>query len=202
MHVSGAQSPVRWGIVGLGWVAADFVAPAMVKSAGSRLAACLGSSLDKGHVFAERFGVERVHADLEALMHDPGVDAVYIALPNALHYEAVLAAARGKKHVLCEKPFAMSVAHARDMVTACRDAGVILRIAHQIRLDAAIGRAREIVSSGRLGRLIAFSLERASGLGARTSWRQDFSQSGVIFDVGVHLLDLAQWVSGQHFAEV
>jgi predicted dehydrogenase len=202
MHVSSAQAPVRWGIVGLGWVAADFVAPAIVKSAGSRLAACLGSSLDKGRVFAARFGVERVHGDLEALMHDPGIDAVYIALPNALHHTAVLAAARGRKHVLCEKPFALSVAHAREMAAACRDAGVILRIAHQLRLDAAVGRVREIVRSGRLGRLAALSLERASGLGPRTSWRQDFSQSGVIFDVGVHLLDLIPWVSGQRFVDV
>jgi len=200
--VNGAQSPVRWGIVGLGWVAADFIVPAMVKSAGSRLAACIGSSLDKGRAFAERFGVERVHGDLEALMHDPGVDAVYIALPNALHHAAVLAAARGKKHVLCEKPFALSVAHAQEMVAACRDAGVILRIGHQLRLDAAVVRAREIVRSGRLGRLAACSIERSSGLGARTPWRQDFTQSGVIFDVGVHLLDLIQWVSGQRFVEV
>ncbi len=200
--MSGAQAPVRWGIVGLGWAATDFVAPAMVKSPASRLAACLGSSLDKGHVFAECFGVERVHGDLEALMHDPGVDAVYIALPNALHHAAVLAAARGKKHVLCEKPFALSLAHAREMVEACCDAGVVLRIAHQLRLDVALGRVRDIVRSGRLGRLAAISLERSSGLGARTSWRRDSAQSGVIFDVGVHLLDLIPWVSGQRFAEV
>ena len=200
--MSGAHSPVRWGIVGLGWVAADFIAPAMVKSAGSRLAACLGSSLDKGRAFAERFGVERVHGDLAALMHDTGVDAVYIALPNALHHAAVLAAAGGKKHVLCEKPFALSVAHAQEMVAACRNAGVILRIAHQLRLDAAVVRTREIVHSRRLGRLTAMTIERASGLGARTSWRQDFAQSGVIFDVGVHLLDLVQWVSGRRFVEV
>lgn len=200
--MSDRSAPVRWGIVGLGWVTTDFIAPAMVKSAGSRLVACLGSSRDKGQAFAERFGVARVYSDMEALMHDPDVDAVYIALPNALHHAAVLAAARGNKHVLCEKPFAMSVAQARDMVTACDNAGIILRIAHQIRLDAALGRARAIVQSGRLGRLAAISLERASGLGARTSWRQDFAQSGVIFDVGVHLLDLIAWISGQHFAEV
>jgi 1,5-anhydro-D-fructose reductase (1,5-anhydro-D-mannitol-forming) len=200
--VNGAQSPVRWGIVGLGWVAADFIVPAMVKSANSRLAACLGSSLDKGRAFAERFGVERVHDDLETLMHDPGIDAVYIALPNALHHAAVLAAAHGKKHVLCEKPFALSVAQAQEMVAACRDAGVILCVGHQLRLDRAVGRAREIVRSGQLGRLVALSIERASGLGARTSWRQDYTQSGVIFDVGVHLLDLVQWVSGQRFVEV
>lgn len=197
-----AQAPVRWGIVGLGWVAADFVVPAMVQSPGSRLVACLGSSLDKGRAFAERFGVERVHGELEALMHDPGIEAVYIALPNALHHEGVLAAARGKKHVLCEKPFAMQVEQAHAMTQACHEAGVILRIAHQIRLDAAVGRARAIVRSGRLGRLAAISLERASGLGARTLWRQDVAQSGVIFDVGVHLLDLIQWISGQRFVEV
>jgi len=63
--------PGRWGLVGLGWVVADFVAPAMVESAGSRLAACLGSSLAKGHAFAERFVVARVHGNLEALMYDP-----------------------------------------------------------------------------------------------------------------------------------
>ena len=200
--MNGAQSPVRWGIVGLGCVAADFVAPAMVKSPSSRLVACLGSSLDKGRAFAERFGVERVHGDLEALMHDPGVDAVYIALPNALHHVAVLAAARGKKHVLCEKPFALNVAQAQEMVAACCDAGVTLRIGHQLRLDVAVQRAREIVRSGRLGRLAALTIERASGLGARTAWRQDFAQSGVIFDVGVHLLDLVQWVSSQQLVEV
>ena len=200
--VQDTPSPIRWGLVGLGWVASDFIAPAMVQSPDSRLAACLGSSLAKGRAFAERFGVERVHSDLEALMHDPDVDAVYIALPNALHHAAVLAAARGQKPVLCEKPFAMTVAQAREMVDACRAAGVLLRIAHQIRLDAAIGRARQIVRSGRLGRLTAITLERASGLALRTSWRQDVAQSGVLFDVGVHLLDLIPWVSGQHFVEV
>src|SRR5262249_6313953 len=59
-----------------------------------------------------------------------------------------------------------------------------------------------IVRSGRLGRLAAITFERASGLAMRTSWRQDVAQSGVLFDVGVHLLDLIPWVSGQHFVEV
>ena len=195
-------APVKWGLVGLGWVASDFIVPAMVQNASSQLVACLGSSREKGEAFAERFGVERVHDNLAGLMADPDVEAVYIALPNAMHHQAVLEAARNRKHILCEKPFAMSVAHAKEMVEACRDAGVILRIAHQIRLDEAVGRAREIVRSGRLGRLAAISLERASGLAVRTPWREDVAQSGVIFDVGVHLLDLIQWVSGQPFVEV
>ena len=200
--MSSRQSPVRWGVVGLGWVATDFMAPGIIKSPGSELVACLGSTPEKTRAFAERFKVAHAHPDLDSLVSDPDVDAVYVALPNAMHHAAVLAAARAGKHILCEKPFAMTVEHARDMVRACRDAGVVLRIAHQIRLDAAIIRARGIVQSGRLGRLAEISLERASGLGSRVSWRRDFEQSGVMFDVGAHLLDLIQYVSGQRFVEV
>ena len=123
--------PVRWGIVGLGWAAADFVAPAMVKSPGSEIVACLGSSPDKTQAFAEKFNVARAHVDLNALVNDANVDAVYIALPNAMHHEAVLAGAKAKKHMLCEKPFAMHAAHAREMADACKKAGVILRIASE-----------------------------------------------------------------------
>ncbi len=189
-------------MVGLGWVASDFVAPGIVKSPGSELVACLGSTPEKTRAFADKFKVPHAHKDLASLVNDPDVDAVYIALPNAMHHAAVLETARAGKHILCEKPFAMKTAHAREMVEACRKAGIVLRIAHQIRLDAAVVRAREIVQSGRLGRLTEVSLERASAVGARVSWRQDFEQSGVMYDVGVHLLDLIQYVTGKRFIEV
>lgn len=200
--MSNTQRPLRWGVVGLGWVATDFVVPGIVKSPGSQLTACLGSSPEKTRAFAERFKTPKPHADLKSLANDPEVDAVYIALPNAMHHAAVLEVARAGKHILCEKPYAMKAAQAREMTEACRKAGVVLRIAHQIRLDAAVTRAREIVCSGRLGRLAEVSLERASAIGSRVSWRQDFEQSGVMYDVGVHLLDLIQYVTGQRFVEV
>ena len=194
--------PVRWGIVGLGWAAADFVAPAMVNSPGSEIVACLGSSIEKTRAFADRFKVARAHGNLDAMMNDADVDAVYIALPNALHHQAVLAGAKAKKHMLCEKPFAMHAAEAREMTDACRKAGVILRIAHQIRMDTAVTRAREIVQSGQLGKIVSMSLERTSAMPPRKTWRLDNTQSGVMYDVGVHLIDLVQWISGQKFVEV
>lgn len=195
-------SPLRWGIIGLGWVSCDFVAPGIKKSPGSRIAACLGSSLEKGKVFADRFGVARVHGSLDAMLADAEVDAVYIATPNAMHAEGVIAAAAAGKHILCEKPFAMNVPDAKRMVEACAKAGVVLRVAHQLRLEEAVIHAREIVRSGRLGKIAAISLERASAMPPRTTWRTDPKQSGVVFDVGVHLIDQINWITGERFAEV
>ncbi|MEZ5856310.1 MAG: Gfo/Idh/MocA family oxidoreductase [Hyphomicrobiaceae bacterium] len=200
--MAAVAQPVRWGIVGLGWAATDFVAPVIVKSPRSELVACLGSTPAKTKAFAERIGVPRSHSDLAALMADPGVDAVYIALPNALHHRAVLAGAKHTKNMLCEKPFAMQYAHAREMAAACRSAGVVLRIAHQIRLDEAVMRARAIVQSGDLGKIVSMSLERTSAMPPRKTWRLDVPQSGVMYDVGVHLIDLVQWVSGKKLVEV
>ena len=160
--MSEAKGACGWGVAGLGWVAGDFIVPAMVEAKG-KLVACAGSTPEKSRDFAQRFGFKRPHDDLESLLRDPEVDAVYLALPNAMHHAAVLACARAKKHILCEKPFAMSVVHAREMVAACRDAGVILRIAHQIRLDAAVTRARErSCGRGRLGRLAEMGRSNAA----------------------------------------
>jgi len=197
-----AASPLRWGIIGLGWVSGDFVVPGMRNSSGSRIVACLGSSPQKGKDFAARFEIGKAHESLTSMMADPDVDAVYVATPNAIHKEAVVAAARAGKHVLCEKPFAMNVNDAREMAKVCRDAGVVLRVAHQLRMEAIVIRARDIVRSGRLGRIAAISIERASAMPPRTTWRRDVSQSGVVFDVGVHLIDKVHWLTGQRYSEV
>jgi 1,5-anhydro-D-fructose reductase (1,5-anhydro-D-mannitol-forming) len=196
------SEPIRWGIAGPGWVASDFIAPAMTDSPRSRIVACVGSSAEKGRAFAAKFGFTRVHESVEGLMNDPDVDAVYIALPNAMHHAAVLAGARAGKHLLCEKPFALSVAHAREMLAACTEAGIVLRIAHQIRTDAAVRRAGEIARSGALGRLASITLQRSSVITPRDTWRADATQSGVIYDVCVHLLDLGQWLTGHKIVEV
>jgi predicted dehydrogenase len=196
------MATVRWGVVGLGWVANDFVGPALAKSSTSKIVACLGSTPEKTRAYAGKFNVARTHANLDSLLADKDVDAVYIALPNAMHHEAVLAGARAGKPMLCEKPFAMKAAHAREMADACKKAGVILRIAHQIRMDEAVTKAREIVKSGRLGKVVAVQLERTSAMPPRKTWRLDNSQSGVMYDVGVHLIDLVQYVTGEKWVEV
>ena len=174
---------VRWGIVGLGGVVAEVVAPAMVAMGGGRLIACAGRTLGKSQAFAAQFGVERVYPDHTALMADPDVDAVYIATPNALHHPVVMAAARANKHVLCEKPFALTVDEGEQMVTACRDAGVILRVAHQIRLEPALQHVRAVIQAGTVGELRSVTFERTAPMRERGAWRSELRQGGILFDV-------------------
>jgi predicted dehydrogenase len=194
---------VRWGVVGLGRLVEQWMVPAIAQSPGSELVACLGSSPEKTREFAARHGVPGIHDDPESLAADPSVDAIYVCTPNALHGAAVFAAARHGKHVLCEKPLSIDLAEAVAMTAACRDAGVVLRVAHQIRLEPVIRRLREVVQSGELGELRAISLERNGPMGGtRAPWRLDVRQGGALFDMAVHLLDLVQWVSGLPYTEV
>jgi len=197
------DSPIRWGVIGLGRLVTELIAPAIVKSSGSRLVGCAGSSLEQAEAFAGRFGEVRAYHGIEELAAAGDVDAIFIATPNALHHPMVLTAARAGKHILCEKPFALSASDGREMVEACRAASVTLRVGFQIRLEEILVRARDIVRSGELGQLRALQLERTAGVAFRKkAWRMDASQGGVLFDIMVHLLDLTEWVSGQRFAEV
>ena len=193
---------VRWGVVGLGGVVIDSVAPAILASPGSRLVACASRDPIRGLELARPFGAERVYATHDELVADDEIDIVYIATPNALHKDAVIAAARAGKHVLCEKPLAMSVADAREMARACDDARVILRAAFQIRLEGMLHRVREIVASGELGSLRSITFERTAPLTQRGEWRHDASQGGVLFDVATHLLDLVPWLTGLRYREI
>jgi predicted dehydrogenase len=178
------------------------VAPAIIASPRSHLAACAGRDPKKTTEIARRLGAERSYNDHEALVRDPAVDVVYIATPNALHTDAVIAAAHAGKHVLCEKPFAMSVKDARAMEDACRKAGVILRVAFQIRLEKMLQRAREVIASGVLGELRSITFERTASLTQTGAWRNDPQQGGAIFDVATHLLDLVPWLTGLRYREV
>src|SRR4029453_16928723 len=101
------MTELRWGILSTANIADEKVIPGMRKSARSRLVAIGSRDEVRARAFAERHGIERVHGSYEALLADPGIDAVYIPLPNHLHAEWTMAAARAGKHVLCEKPLAM-----------------------------------------------------------------------------------------------
>jgi len=193
---------MRWGIIGLGGLVRERVAPVFANIPGATIAACVGSTPEKARDFARQFGVVRCHSNIEELAADPGVDAIFISTPNALHHPMVLAAARGGKHVLCEKPLALTREHGVEMIEACRKAGVVFRVAFQIRLEGLLIRVRELIQSGALGELRAIVFDRNAPVDQRGSWRMDYAQGGIVFDVAVHLIDQMRWLTGFEFTEL
>jgi 1,5-anhydro-D-fructose reductase (1,5-anhydro-D-mannitol-forming) len=193
---------VRWGIIGCGDVADHKGGPALYNVERSRLVAVTSRREARAADFARRHGAERYHARTEDLLADGDIDAVYIATPPDSHARLTAQAAEAGKHVLCEKPMAMSVSECESMVRACREAGVQLMIAYYRRFFPVVIRIKELLDQGAIGRPIraraaTASLFRPHPDGQR-AWLTDpiVAGGGFLTDVGTHRLDLMVHLMG------
>ena len=114
---------LRWGVLSTANIGIDKVIPAMAAAARCEVVAIASRDLGRAEAAASGLGIARAFGAYEDLLADPDVDAVYIPLPNHLHAEWTIAAARAGKHVLCEKPLAMTAADAERMIEACQAEG-------------------------------------------------------------------------------
>jgi predicted dehydrogenase len=146
---------VRWGVISTADIAVRKVVPGMLRAELCDVVAMASRSGERAEEAARTLGIPRAYGSYEALLDDPDVEAVYIPLPNHLHAEWTIRAAEAGKHVLCEKPLALTAAQAQGMVDACRGAGVLLTEAFMYRLHPQWVRVRELVEGGRLGELVA-----------------------------------------------
>jgi predicted dehydrogenase len=144
-------STLTWGILGAASIATEKVIPAIQRAANSDVIAIGSRRVESAVAASERLGIPTAYAGYEAVLEDERVEAVYIPLPNHLHAEWTLAAAAAGKHVLCEKPLALSAADAQEMVDACADAGVAFMEAFMYRMHPSWVLARELIDAGRVG---------------------------------------------------
>jgi predicted dehydrogenase len=144
---------VRWGLIGAGDIARKRIVPAMLDLSNCELVSVARAKADLAAEFAREFGVPKYFADWRELIADPDVDAIYIATPVFLHAEQTIAAAEAGKHVLCEKPMALSTAECDRMIAASKAAGIHLGIAYYRRFYPVLARIREIIGSGEIGRV-------------------------------------------------
>ncbi len=188
---------LRWGILSTADIGRKKVIPGMQKALRSRVVALASRDGERAAQVCAELGIERSHASYEALLADPDVDAVYIPLPNDMHPEWAIAAARAGKHVLCEKPLAMSSRAAEEMVSVADGAGVTLMEAFMYRLHPSWLAVREIVESGRIGRLE--SVQSWFGY-----YNDDYSNirniraagGGAMYDIGCYLVNLSRMLFG------
>jgi 1,5-anhydro-D-fructose reductase (1,5-anhydro-D-mannitol-forming) len=200
-----AMPALGWGLIGASDIAQTRMIPAIAAQPDSRVVAVMSSALERGRAYAERNGIPAAYDALDALLADPAVDVVYISTTNELHYAQTLAAARAGKHVLCEKPLALSVAEAQEMVDACRRAGVVMGTNHHLRNAVTHRTLRRLIAEGAIGEPLAARVFHAVYLPPHLQgWRIDRPDAGggVVLDIAVHDADTLRFVLDDEPVEV
>src|SRR5688572_2991562 len=187
------MSTIRYGVVGLGHIAQVAVIPAFAHARrNSELVAIVSGDRTKRRELARRYRIEHTftYENFDECLRV--VDAVYIALPNSMHAEYTLRAAAAGVHVLCEKPMAVTVQECRQMIAACRKAGVKFMVAYRLHFEAVNIAAMELARRGQLGDLkfftSAFSMKVRRG-DIRT---KEESGGGTLYDIGVYCINAAR----------
>lgn len=197
-------TPLRIGVVGAGAIATLGHIPGFQRLPGVTVAAICDANVARAQSVAAQFGVPAVYEDYQKLLAEADIDAITVAVPNALHAPVTLAALEAGKHVLCEKPLATSVEDGKAMVAAAERAGKILAVNMHNRLRTEMIMLRAMIAEQRLGAINYADARwlRRSGIPGFGSWftRRELAGGGVLMDTGVHMLDLMMWLLG--FPEV
>lgn len=189
---------LRWGILGTAGIAEGAFIPAVQNSERGVVEAIASRNEDKARGMAERMDVGRHYGSYEELLEDSNIDAVYIPLPNHLHKEWTIKAARAGKHVLCEKPSALNAEETAEMLEVCEAEGVLFAEAFMYRYGGKHARVREIIDSGEIGELRSmhgvFNYCSPDDIG-----NVRFNRSmggGSIYDIGVYPISAARMIMG------
>lgn len=190
---------IRWGIIGAGGVARRRTMPAINVARDAELTALMVRDQARADALAEEFGAERAYSDWRELLADDDVDAVHIATPVHLHEEQVIAAAEAGKHVMCDKPMAMSSDECRRMIDACASAGVHLQVCFLMRFGSMYQRLRREIAAGEFGTILEARASIFKWFDLDTgSWRVDpaLGGGGSLMDLGAHTIDLLTYLIG------
>ena len=198
--------PTGWAILGTGRHPELKAAPAIHRAPDARLVAVLSREQQRAEAAAAQFGAERGYSDLATLLADPEIDAVWVCTPNALHASQTLRALDAGKHVLCEKPMALSVEDAVAMLALAARRGLQLGIGFHLRHHPGYRAARQAVQSGSLGDITYARAQWAVPL-RRVLWgswwgEPEMAGAGILMGTGVHAIDLLRAVLGREVSEV
>jgi predicted dehydrogenase len=194
---------IKWGLIGCGDISRKRIAPALRDLPSCELVAVSRANFDKAESFAREFGARKWYKDWTELLADEEVEAVYIATPVHLHAAQAVAAAEAGKHVLCEKPMAMSVGECERMMAVCEENRVRLGVAYYRHFYPVIDRIRTLLSTGETGRPILVQMNAFEKFDpAQTHprrWLLDrrLSGGGPMLDFGCHRIEVLIDLFGQ-----
>lgn len=190
---------VRWGVIAAGGIADRRTIPGMMLADNAELIAVMEINMELAEKIRAKYNAKRAYDNVDALLADPEIDAVYIASPVNYHKDQAIAAARAKKHILIEKPICMTVEDGEEVLRICKEEGVLIATGLMMRYHAYHQVMKQFVEEGKLGQLTSirgqFTCWYPDIPGA---WRQIKSESGggALVDLGVHAIDLIQYIAG------
>jgi predicted dehydrogenase len=201
---------IKIGIIGCGSIAQSRHAPEYAAHPRAKLVGFFNRHKAKSLEMVEQYG-GKAYDSYEELLADPAIDAVSVCTSHSSHALITIAALQAGKHVLCEKPMATTISDAEKMITAAKQAGKYLMVVHNQRFSAAHVKAKQILMSGEMGRIISFRTafshkgpERWSGDLMPKYWffNKEEAMLGVGGDLGIHKADLIRWLIGDEIQEV
>ncbi len=204
-----AQSPPRktgYAVIGLGRIAGHLM-PGALDTTNSSITGLVSGHRDKAERIAAQYGVPAGsiynYDNFDEIAHNPSIDAVYVALPNSMHAEYTIRAAKAGKHVLCEKPMCTSVADAEAMIAACKAANVKLMIAYRCHYEPIHLKAIQLIRKGKVGQVQAISSSFGFNI-APGEWRinKKLAGGGPLYDVGIYSLNACRYLTGEEPAQI
>jgi predicted dehydrogenase len=201
LHAQPSAKKTGYAVIGLGRIAGHFM-PGARNTTNSQITALVSGHRDKADRIAAEYGIPSSsiynYENFDEIAHNPAVDAVYVALPNSMHAEYTIRAAKAGKHVLCEKPMSTNVADAEAMIAACKAANVKLMIAYRCHYEPTNLRAVKLIRDGALGQVQAIESSFGFNMGPN-EWRTNkkLAGGGPLFDVGIYCLNACRYLTGE-----
>ncbi len=196
---------IKWGVIGCGGIADRRTLPGMMLSENVELVAVMDANKDVAEKCKEKYGAKYAFDNFEDVLAIEEIEAVYIASPVFFHKEQAIKAAKAKKHILLEKPVALTVLDAEEIKKACEENNVKISIGFLMRFHGYHQKIKEIIADGKIGDIVSmrgqFTCWYPDIDGA---WRQNkaLSGGGALVDMGIHVIDLIHYISGLKAVEV
>lgn len=199
------RKKINWGLVGASDIASTRMIPAINAQPDSQVVAVMSSNLERAKKYAANNNIARAYGSLDEFLKDPDLDVVYISTTNELHLSQTLAAAQAGKHVLAEKPLALTYDDAFKMIEACKKANVVMGTNHHLRNAVTHRKLRALIKEGAIGRPLAARVFHAVYLPPRLQgWRLTKPEAGggVILDITVHDADTLRFILDDEVEDV
>jgi predicted dehydrogenase len=206
---SGEEKKVGFALVGIGGLSMGQLLPAFAKCKVARPVALVSGHADKAQQQAAKYGIDPKniynYENFDSIRDNPEIDVVYVVLPNSMHAEYTIRAAKAGKHVLCEKPMANTVADCQAMIDACKAANLKLMIGYRLRYEPMTQKAIALAQSvDDMGVVKQISAEAGFNAGNPDQWRMNrkLAGGGSLMDMGIYALNAVRYLSGQEPTEV